>query len=57
MDAEDVWEILYFLLAIAMITAFVVLQTLACCRAKQNTPIDHSGPQHRGGVTAHTGTF
>eukprot|EP00903_Cladosiphon_okamuranus_P015936 g14720.t1 len=45
-DAENVWALLYFLLAIAMVTAFVVLQTLACYRARERSPIDFSGPQH-----------
>eukprot|EP00752_Nemacystus_decipiens_P012683 g11236.t1 len=55
-DAEDVWGVLYFLLVIAMITAFVVLQTLACCRARRNSPMDYSRPQQDAGAPAHTGT-
>lgn len=57
MDAEDVWRVLYLLLVIAMITAFVVLQTLACFRVKRDSPIDLSGPQHGAEASsAHTGT-
>lgn len=57
-DAEDVWGTLYFLLAIAMITAFIVLQTLVCCRTKRDSPVDLSGPRQpeHGGAAVQTGT-
>ena len=55
-DAESVWRILYSLLVVAMITAFLVLQTLACFRAKQNSLMDDSGPLHGDVATAHSGT-
>ncbi|CAB1105175.1 unnamed protein product [Ectocarpus sp. CCAP 1310/34] len=50
--AEDAWQLLYILLVVVMVTAFVVLQALACCRAKRDTPSDNSGPQQGGAVVA-----
>ena len=54
---DDAWWLLYFLLVIAAIFAFVVLQTLACFRAKRDAPVDYSGPRSKtGAVPAFTGT-
>ncbi|CAM9712018.1 unnamed protein product [Ectocarpus sp. 12 AP-2014] len=57
LEVDDVWWALYFFLVIAAITAFVVLQTLACCRSKRDEPVDYSRPRSQAGsVPAYTGT-
>lgn len=37
-EVEDIWQLLYLILVIAMILAFVVLQALSCFRSKRDQP-------------------
>lgn len=45
-NAEQVWEVLYAILAVGVVVAFLVLQAFACFKLQRDSPVDYSGPRY-----------